>query len=835
MGCAPPICHLYLHMRQEQNRQYENYYRLFLSCLGGGILILASLHTLSRPFKPESITLAILSFILSRVTFTYVASSSNSAVTNSDAFIYLTLLLCGADDAVLVTALLTFSEAVQYARGRFLLIAFNIATYSSSVYFSAFFLHRVFGNFEVLQYNRQTFFIYVLALICLAITQAFINIAFILVNLALRPGQMLWLKWIKEFAWAPVTSLSCMLIAAIVNVLVHYYGFWAIFSIIPLLTAAQAIAYPYVKNIKNARHHAEEINAMHERTLEAFITAVDSKKQGVSRRVERMQIYGEGLARLLQLSEQEIKALQVGALLHDIGNVAVPDYILNKPGKLTVAELEKMRLHTIVGAQILEQIQLPYPLAPVVRHHHERWDGTGYPDKKVGTEIPLTARILAVLDGYESRCEDRQYRKAISRDQALAALQAERGKAYDPQVIDLLMEHLAEFEARVAKLVQERQATQFAEETEKSREAKLGVEVVEEKFTQPAFVQTIHESRQITQGNYALFEIAQQLAGVLDIEQAMTIFTNLLDSVIPFDADNDTCVLYWLDDDHRMAHVEFVMGMQAAKFKGLHIKPGEGITGWTLANQSHFANTDPALDIFALELSHKDGAGLSGYQTVAVFPVMKGEALFGALTLYSRTLKAFDNDQIYRLKRATELISDVLGSAKRYRDAQQQAMTDSLTGLPNARYLQTHFEQEIMLSQEYPLALLLADVSGFRQMTEKAENRRTDVVVCEIAALIKSQLRKSDTLVHFLGDQFVVLMHNVSSETASQISARIQSAIIESRSFLLSVDDAVFGISLGQVRLEEDGETLDALLNAAQIRLQADKAARHLFTETRAA
>ena len=641
--------------------------------------------------------------------------------------------------------------------------------------------------------------------------------------------------WIKEYAWGLVTQLAGILIAAIVNALVYYYGFWAIFSILPLLAVAHAMASPYVKNINDARHHADEINAMHERTLEAFITAVDSKKHVTSRRVERMQIYAAGLAERLQLSAQESKSLQAAALLHDIGNVAVPDYILNKPGKLSVAEHEKMQLHTVVGAQILEQIQLPYPLAPIVRHHHERWDGAGYPVGLAGAAIPLTARIFAVMDGYESRCEDRQYRKALLREQALEALRTERGKAYDPNIVGLFIEQSAAFEAQIAKLEQERQATQFAEDAEKNREAKPTSEVAEEKSLQPTFVQTINASRQITQGNYALFEIAEKLAGVMDVKQAMTIFSGLLDSVIPFNAETDTCVLYWLDDDQRMAPVEFAAGMQAEKFAGLHIKPGEGVTGWTLANQSPFANTDPALDIFALELSCKDGVGLSGYQTVAVFPIMKNDDLLGALTLYSRTLKSFDTNQIYRLQRATELISEVLHGAKKYLTAQQQALTDGLTNLPNARYLQSHFEREKAQSSLYPIALVMADLSGFRQVTEKAENKRTDTVICEIATLLKAQLRKSDTLIHYLGDQFVVLLPNVSPETASQISARLQSAVIEGRSFLLSVDDVVFGISLGLVRLGEDGETVEQLLDAAQIRLQADKAARHSFTEKLAA
>jgi diguanylate cyclase (GGDEF)-like protein/putative nucleotidyltransferase with HDIG domain len=820
-------------MSQLQDRRYEKIYRIILAVIGLGLIGWAGWQVLSHNIRPEAITLAILSLILGRVTFTYVQHSS-TAVTISEAFIYSSFLLNGRDEAVLVAAILTFSEAIRYARGRYLVITWNIAATSSSVFLAALIVSLSFGSVQALQANRKTFFLYVAALLCFALSQGVINLAFLLVSLALRPGKMLWLVWIKEYSWALVMSLAGILMAAIVNAFVYYYGFWAIFSILPVLAAAHAITSPYIKNIQAARKHAEEISALHERTLEAFAKAIDAKKQSAAGRVERVRMYAEGLARLLNLSEAEIKALQAGALLHDVGNVAVPDHILNKPGKLSVAEREKMQLHTVVGAQLLEQIQLPYPLAPIVRHHHERWDGTGYPDRLAGEAIPLTARILTVADSFVAMCEDRQYRKSMTREQALELLHEECGKTFDPYLVNLFADNLHSFDEQLATLKQDQQDAQAAASAAQ-HEAKAASETTDEKTAQPAFLQTIQASRQNSQGNYALFEIAEKLTGVLDQQQALTIFSELLDSLIPFHGEHDTCVLYWFDDDHRLAQVEFAAGTQAEKFLGLHIKPGEGVTGWTLANQSPFANTDPALDMFALELSRKEGAGLVGYQTVAVFPLVKEAEMFGALTIYSRTLKSFDPDQISRLTRATELLSDVLQGAQKYRAAQQQALTDALTGLPNARYLRTHFAQAKALSVKHPLALLMADLSGFRQITERAENKRTDQVIQDIAALVQSQLRKKDTLVHFLGDQFVILLPDVSPDTASQISARIQSAVIEGRSFLLAVEDAVSGISIGHGRCGEDGESLDQLLDAAQIRLQADKAIRHSFAQPNAA
>src|SRR5258708_12895705 len=125
------------------------------------------------------------------------------------------------------------------------------------------------------------------------------------------------------------------------------------------------------------------------------------------------------LARKFGLSDAEIEALKAGALLHDIGKLAVPDYILNKPDKLTVAEFDKMKVHTIVGAEILTRVAFPYPVVPVVRHHHERWDGRGYPDGLREYQIPITARILSVVYCFDPVREHRQSRKPMTPAQPL--------------------------------------------------------------------------------------------------------------------------------------------------------------------------------------------------------------------------------------------------------------------------------------------------------------------------------------------------------------------------------------------------------------------------------
>jgi HD-GYP domain-containing protein (c-di-GMP phosphodiesterase class II) len=123
-----------------------------------------------------------------------------------------------------------------------------------------------------------------------------------------------------------------------------------------------------------------------------------------------------------------------------MGKLAVPENILNKPGKLTAAEFEIMKTHSSVGADLLAAIEFPYPVVPIVRHHHENWDGSGYPDHLSGTDIPIGARILSVVDCFDALTSDRPYRPKLTDVNAIRILTERRGSMYDPLVVDAFIE-----------------------------------------------------------------------------------------------------------------------------------------------------------------------------------------------------------------------------------------------------------------------------------------------------------------------------------------------------------------------------------------------------------
>src|SRR5204862_715777 len=191
---------------------------------------------------------------------------------------------------------------------------------------------------------------------------------------------------------------------------------------------------------------AEDMADLHRRTIGALALAIEAKDHSTHEHLQRVQVYAMSIGKEMGLSESELEALRAAAVLHDIGKLAVPEHIISKPGKLSPEEFEKMKIHPLVGAEILERVQFPYPVVPIVRAHHEKWDGTGYPYGLSGEAIPIGARILAAVDCLDALASERQYRPALSLDDAMRVVLAESGKAYDPKVVVVLASHYQEWE-----------------------------------------------------------------------------------------------------------------------------------------------------------------------------------------------------------------------------------------------------------------------------------------------------------------------------------------------------------------------------------------------------
>src|ERR1700760_1315373 len=267
------------------------------------------------------------------------------------------------------------------------------------------------------------------------------------VILALESRQPLLQHWFRTFHWYFPFFLFGAILAAIVHVIALHYGWTTSLLIFPVAWAVYASFRNYLGRLQDQKEHMEQISGVHLRTIETLALAIEAKDQNTHDHLCRVRVYAGEIGKELGLSEPEMEALRAAALLHDIGKLAVPEHIINKPGRLTPEEFERMKIHPVVGAEILERVNFPYPVVPIVRSHHEHWDGRGYPDGLAGDQIPIGARILTAVDCLDALATDRPYRRALSLEEAMRHLRERSGKQFDPAVVDILERRCGELEA----------------------------------------------------------------------------------------------------------------------------------------------------------------------------------------------------------------------------------------------------------------------------------------------------------------------------------------------------------------------------------------------------
>jgi len=247
--------------------------------------------------------------------------------------------------------------------------------------------------------------------------------------------------WRHNFLWLSLSFFSGASVSILLVSVSREINFTALAVIVPLLIISYLTYHTSMARIEDANRHVDELNHLYLSTIETLAMAIDAKDQVTHGHIRRVQEYSVALARQMGVDDENlIKAIEAASLLHDMGKLAVPEHILNKPGKLSSTEFEVMKTHSSVGADILSSIEFRFPVVPIVRHHHENWDGSGYPDGLSGTDIPIGARILSVVDCFDALTSDRPYRKKLSETEAIAILQERRGTMYDPLVVDVFLD-----------------------------------------------------------------------------------------------------------------------------------------------------------------------------------------------------------------------------------------------------------------------------------------------------------------------------------------------------------------------------------------------------------
>jgi len=583
---------------------------------------------------------------------------------------------------------------------------------------------------------------------------------------------------------------------------------------VPVLAVTYWTYKLYYERLTSKTREAEDLSRLHLATVEALATAIDAKDQTSHCHVRRVEIYAAGLGDLLGLSDKELRALRAGALLHDVGKLAVPDHILNKPDNLSSDEFEKTKIHTTIGAEILSRVSFPYPVVPIVKHHHERWDGCGYPDGLKGEDIPITARIMAIVDCFDSVREDRPFRSGMTRDEAVALLSKGAGTHFDPKIVELFVQNLAKFETEIANRGLDQQnhlsATPIAPADD---------EIMRARENTAAYDQIRNAHKEV----YALYEIVRKFSSSLEIEKTLTVLMDRVGQLVPY----DTCAVFLYDDVKGYASTALAVGLDADNLRDRCIAPGEGVTGFALANRRPVNRLQPSLDLDRVGVKTN-----ATYRAMAALPLFKGDVLLGALSLYSTTVREYTDKQIRLLETVTRLASDALGNAMHHAQTESNALTDPLTALPNARALHLRFEEEVSRARRNnkPFQVVMLDLDDFKQVNDTFGHKIGDRMLREVANLIQNQLREYDFLARYAGDEFVALLPDLNMQQVDELRARIETTV---RGFSLSVraqTRARVGISIGAAVFGVDGETLDQLLISADQAMYRAKSAHKTGT-----
>src|SRR6202453_372858 len=571
----------------------------------------------------------------------------------------------------------------------------------------------------------------------------------------------------------------------------------------------------YLGKLEDEKRHVEEMASLHLRTIEALALAIEAKDQTTHDHLQRVRVYAVEVAKELGVTDDEMQAVHAAALLHDIGKLAVPEHIISKPGRLTLEEFEKMKIHPVVGAEILERVRFPYPVVPIVRAHHEKWDGTGYPAGLKGQDIPIGARILSAVDYLDALASDRQYRRALPLDEVMQRLAAESGKSFDPKVVDILKKRylaleklaLAQFGREVNPLL----STEV--KVERGSAPAAGFENISVKDGlghEATFLSSIAAARQEAQ---TLFELSQDLGASLSLVETLSVFSVKLRSLVPYDA----IAIYVRRNDELIAG--YVNGDNFRLFSSLRIPLGQGLSGWVAHNKKPIINGNPSVEPGYLN----DPTKFSTLRSALAIPLEGVTGVIGVLALYRGERDAFTSDNLRILLAISSKMALAIENAEKYQQAENSATTDYLTGLPNARSLFLQLDRELARCKRdnSTLTVMVGDMDGFKQINDRFGHLEGNRVLRLFAQALKESCREYDYVARMGGDEFVVIAPGLPAGAAEKRAEQLRQLARQAGIDVCAED--ILSLSTGQAVYPDDGDDAEQLLTQADRRMYLEK------------
>ena len=608
----------------------------------------------------------------------------------------------------------------------------------------------------------------------------FVNTALVAGAVALSTNQPFARVWHSNFLWSAPTYMVGAALAAAANEISERGSFgWLALLAVPLYLVFRSY-HTVVARLRDEQNQTRRAMEVQLATIEALALAIEAKAGCTPEHVRSIQQHAATLAEAAGLSDAEIQSVRTAALLHDIGNMAVPEHTLAKPEALTPEEFERVKIHPRVGAEILRDVRFDAPVSELVLCHHERWDGLGYPAGLRGEEIPIGARILAIADCYSALQADRPYRPARTESEAIAVLRESAGTAFDPALVDLLLSRL-------------------------STSAPLATDTTAESAWIETEVLALRDIAGTHREEQTLYEIAQALGSSLGVSEAMALIQAKVSRLVPF----TTCALF-LCDDHDAYVCRYAHG------------PGsETLLKWTPKSWSDLPLRFPPREDGAAE-HHED------LRALLPCPLTFDGRLIGGLVIYHTVPGCFTDEHRRVLGRVSEQAAAVIYNSTRFERTEHDSHTDPLTGMANRRSLDRQFEAALARASrtQGSVSVVVMDLDGLKEINDTYGHEAGDRALHAVGEVLRAMVRQNDLCARFAGDEFVVVLWDCSPENQARRVSDLQAAVSAYPFQPRPGIQFPLSISAGAARFPEDGSTLEELLAAGDQRMYRDKSGR---------
>ncbi|HEY4677261.1 MAG TPA: HD domain-containing phosphohydrolase [Candidatus Angelobacter sp.] len=626
---------------------------VFFVCAAGALCLLAGV----LPWH-SSHTLLFFSYLL----LTIVASLLKSVLPGSDGtvsvvFVFFLVGICNMtlSETMVLAAVATVVQCFWHARNRlsFIHFAFNLSQLALAITASYWTYILLFSH---VFHSKAP-----LPLLVAAIVFFLFNSIPVATVVALAENISIIEKWDRSYSWTFPYYLIGAAIAGLIQFVNRVAGWEMSFLVLPAVYVIYRSYCMHLGRWEDEKRHLEDLASLNMRTIETLALAIEAKDHTTGDHLQRVRVYAMELGKDLGLSPSEMQALQAASVLHDIGKLAVPEAIISKPGKLTPEEFEKMKIHPIVGAEIVEQVRFPYPVAPIVHSHHEKWDGSGYPDGISGEAIPIGARILSAVDCLDALASDRQYRRALPLEEAMAHVVRESGKAFDPRVVAALQARYIELE-------------HLARSQKPEERPKLSLDIRVERGAAPdaGFAAAAAPPSQ-SQPGLNLIDVLSWTEQPLNLEETLSAAALRLRHLVRFDA----MAVFALQGD--IIVPRFAMGENVRHISSLRIRNGEGLAGWVAETGNYIINGNPKVE-----------PGLEGSRSFALcsalaVPLLNAGHVVGVLSLYALQPDAFTSEDLNVLQASAHQLGDVIGEKLNAEQTQRGSRTSEWRHRSHAR------------------------------------------------------------------------------------------------------------------------------------------------------